>query len=152
MLNSFFYKYSLFNISCLWLYSSTNDLDAQYLYASLFSFIKHRLGYMTLASYKDDLVGTSISKCPDGHMNDFSIYNTCIVEYEGEEKACNVTGVEYSLEEFPEKRYNPWRIFLHRFLNIIDSEEISPEIKSHFKLSALIVSRGRKRGKSSRGK
>ena len=24
MLNSFFYKYSLFNISCLWLYSSTN--------------------------------------------------------------------------------------------------------------------------------
>ena len=25
MLNSFFYKYSLFNISCLWLYSSTNS-------------------------------------------------------------------------------------------------------------------------------
>lgn len=119
-----------------------DDLDAQYIYASLFSFIKHRLGYMTLASYKDDLVGTSISKCPDGHMNDFSIYNTCIVEYEGEEKACNVTGVEYSLEEFPEKKHNPWRIFLHRFLNIIDSEEISPEIKSHFELSALIVSRG----------
>ena len=32
MLNSFFYKYSLFDISCLWLYSSINleiDEDAE---------------------------------------------------------------------------------------------------------------------------
>ena len=34
MLNSFFYKYSLFNISCLWLYSSTNIGNLQLLEAT----------------------------------------------------------------------------------------------------------------------
>lgn len=32
MLNSFFYKYSLFNISCLWLYSSTKGTKTNYYY------------------------------------------------------------------------------------------------------------------------
>ncbi len=119
-----------------------DDLDAQYLYASLFAFAKHRFGYMTLAAYKDDIIGTSCAKCPNGHMNDFSIYNSCIVPYEGEEKACDIANVTDVMEEYSKRKDNPWKAFADRFRKIIDLEEVDSQIKKHFELSYNIVCNG----------
>jgi hypothetical protein len=74
-----------------------SEVDAIYLYSGLFAFSGHAFGYMTLSAYKDDMEGTSIAKCDEGHLNDITVYNSGIVPYEREEKPHIIVSVTTSL-------------------------------------------------------
>lgn len=119
-----------------------DDTDAQYLYASLFAFAKHRLGYMTMGGYMDDLEGTSIAECPQGHLNDVTVYNSCIVAYEENEKPCapNIPGpVDIGCES---RENNHWKPLEEKIQMVMDNENIDKEVKAHLLLSKDILSRG----------
>lgn len=119
-----------------------NDQDAIYLYASLFSFAKHRFGYMTLAGYKDDIVGTSIAECPNGHVTDYSIYNSGIVCYEEHENPCKIPMNDDYNYILSSKSDNPWNEFIPKFRKILLTDSIDEELKSHFNLSCRIAQNG----------
>lgn len=124
--------------------SKLNDIDAVYLYASLFAFSNHDLGYMTMSSYKDDLEGTSVTKCENGHLNDVTVYNSGIVAYEEKEHPSTIAFVDLDSinYHFEKSDNNPWLLFEGCIQRLIKNDNISQEIKSHLKLSELIVKYG----------
>lgn len=121
-----------------------SDIDAVYLYAGLFAFSKHDLGYMTMSGYKDDLEGTSVAKCENGHLNDVTVYNSGIVAYEEKELPSSITAPDLdSINYHFEKRDdNPWLLFEEGIQKLIKIDSISKEIKAHLRLSELIVKHG----------
>ncbi len=119
-----------------------DEADAQYLYASLFAFAKHRLGYMTMSGYKDDFAGTSIAKCPQGHLNDVTVYNSGIVPYEEKEKPCMITMLGKIDIGYERQENNKWTLFDKRIQQEIDKGNTSKEVKSHLELSKNIIHKG----------
>ncbi len=119
-----------------------DDTDAQYLYASLFAFVKHRLGYMTMGGYMDAWEGTSVAECPRGHLNDVTVYNSGIAAYEEEEKPCNIKEVETMDIVLEKRKDNEWRRFEKRIQQEIDNKKTGKEVKSHLELSKYIIERG----------
>ena len=119
-----------------------DDTDAQYLYASLFAFAKHRLGYMTMGGYMDAFAGTTITECPQGHLNDVTVYNSGIVAYEENEKPCalNIPGPADSGYESQEN--NSWKLLEEKIQIVLDNENTDKEVKAHLQLSKDILSRG----------
>lgn len=122
--------------------SIINSEDAQYLYASLFAFAKHRLGYMAMGGYKDDIVGTSIAMCPNGHLNDVSIYDSGIVPYEEAEHPCDIADVSLEDVKIESREKNPWICFEKSIQIVMENKSISKEIKSHLELSRHIIKYG----------
>ena len=116
--------------------------DALYLYAGLFAFAKHRIGYMTMGSYKDDIVGVSTTKCRLGHLNDVMVYNSGIVPFDHEECSHDVPMAEFKSSEGNSDPQNPWIDFLDKFENVLNYGEVSEEIKSHLLLAESIVKSG----------
>lgn len=119
-----------------------DEADAQYLYASLFAFAKHRLGYMAMSGYKDDLAGTSIAKCPKGHLNDVTVYNSGIVPYEEKERPCNIAMLKKIDIAYERQESNKWELFEKRIQREIDNENTSTAVKSHLELSKNIIQKG----------
>lgn len=119
-----------------------DEEDAQYLYASLFAFAKHRLGYMAMSGYKDDFAGTSIAKCPKGHLNDVTVYNSSIVPYEEKEKPCNITMLEKIDIDYEKQENNKWGLFEKRIQRKINNEDTSTAVRSHLELSKNIIQKG----------
>lgn len=119
-----------------------DETDAQYLYASLFAFAKHRLGYMTMSGYKDDLAGTSIAECPQGHLCDVTVYNSGIVAYEEEEKPHNIGVPRTAGINCDGQQNKKWMLFEKRIQREIDNENTSEAVKSYLELSKNILKRG----------
>jgi hypothetical protein len=121
-----------------------DDSDAAYLYASLFAFSNHVLGYMTMSSYKDDLEGTSITKCDNGHLNDITVYNSGIVLYEEKEQPKRITEVDLNSIQyhFEKNDNNPWILFVKDIQRLIENENISKAVRSHLELSEKILKYG----------
>lgn len=118
--------------------------DALYLFSSLFSFSKHKFGYMAISCYKDDFIGTSLWKCEKNHINDVTIYDSGIVEYEKSDPQKTISKVDCdSLKyKFVTKNNNPWIKFSDIFDEFILNHKPSEPILSHLKLSKLIVQNG----------
>lgn len=119
-----------------------SNIDAQYLYASLFAFAKHRLGYMTMSSYKDDIAGTSIAVCQNGHLNDVTIYNSGIVPYEMAECPHNVREVYINDIKIEDREDNPWILLGKKIQKGLAIQSTSKEIVSHLKLAQEIIRHG----------
>lgn len=119
-----------------------DNVDAQYLYASLFAFAKHRLGYMTMGSYKDDIGGTSITACKLGHLNTVTVYNSGIVPYENEEYPRSIALVDVRNLKLEKEEKNFWLCFNHHIQEKLNDSNLSKEIKSHLELSQLIIRYG----------
>lgn len=119
-----------------------NDVDAEYLYLALFSFAKHRLGYMALGNYRDAIEGTSIARCSKNHISDFTVFDTGIVKYEEDEQPCEIASVEVDDENVLEETDNPWMQFAYKFEKILDSGELEDNIKSHFLMSLVTLKKG----------
>ncbi len=119
-----------------------DDTDAQYLYASIFAFARHRLGYMAMSGYKDGFEGTSIAECKKGHLNDVTVYNSGVVAYEEEEKPHKITMLEKTDIVLEAKRNNKWILFERRIQKELDNENTSKEVKSHLELAKTIIGKG----------
>lgn len=119
-----------------------DETDALYLYASLFAFAKHKLGYMTMSGYKDDFEGVSVAECPRGHLNDVTVYNSGIVAYEKGQKPCCITMLEVTDIGLEAEKNNKWVLFEERIQQEIDNENTSNEVKSHLELSKSIINKG----------
>lgn len=124
------------------LVAQISNIDAQYLYASLFAFAKHRLGYMTMSGYKDDIAGTSIAVCQNGHLNDVTVYNSGIVPYEKTECPRNVREVYIKDIKIEDRKDNPWIFFEKKIQKGLEDQSISKEIISHLKLAQEIIRHG----------
>lgn len=118
------------------------ETDAQYLYASLFAFAGHRLGYMTMSGYKDDFAGTSVTECKNGHLNDVTVYNSGIVAYEEEEKPCNIVKIDVNDIPLKAEKDNKWQLLEGRIQRGIDNKNTSKEVRSHLELAKMIISKG----------
>lgn len=118
------------------------ETDAQYLYASLFAFARHRLGYMSMSGYKDDFVGTSIAKCPNGHLNDVSIYNSGIVAYEEDESPRSIVDIgEVDIDdEITTNNY--WRLFETTIQEKMTDMTTERDVRSHLELAKKIIRKG----------
>lgn len=119
-----------------------SNIDAQYLYASLFAFAKHRLGYMTMSGYKDGIAGTSIAVCQSGHLNDVTIYNSGIVPYEMAECPHNVREVYIKDIKIEDREDNPWILLGKKIQKGLAIQSTSKEIVSHLKLAQEIIRHG----------
>ena len=119
-----------------------SNIDAQYLYASLFAFAKHRLGYMTMSSYKDGIAGTSIAVCQNGHLNDVTIYNSGIVPYEMAECPHNVREVYIKDIKIEDREDNPWILLGKKIQKGLAIQSTSKAIVSHLKLAQEIIRHG----------
>ena len=118
-----------------------DETDAQYLYASLFAFARHRLGYMTVGGYKDDLAGTSITECPQGHLIDVTVYNSGIVAYDEKEVPCKIK-MANMIDIRPDKQENIWELFEKKIQQGINDKNTSQEVKSHLELAKIIIKMG----------
>lgn len=119
-----------------------DEIDALYLYASLFVFAKHRLGYMTMGGYNDSFEGTSIAVCPQGHLNDVTVYNSGIVAYEKEEAPCKIKQINMVDIRVDKQEENEWKLFGKKIQQEIDNINTSKEVKSHLELARYIIKKG----------
>lgn len=119
-----------------------DDTDAWYLYAGLFVFARHRLGYMTMSGYMGDFAGTSVAKCKKGHLNDVTVYHSGIVPYDEKEKPCKITMPEVTDIDIEVNKNNHWNLFGERIQQAIEHESTSDEIKAHLELSKNIIHKG----------
>lgn len=120
-----------------------NESDLEYLYACLFAFAGHDFGCIVVDPFRDYEEGAALARCPNGHLNEFAVYDNGIFLYDEKERKRGLPAVPMGEFAYPleKEQQNSWKILMPLIDNRMQTET-SSSIKSHLKIAAKVLEQG----------